>query len=213
MKHDPDIHRRRSIRLTGYDYSQTGAYFVTICTQNRECLFGDIVDGEMGLNDAGCIVKQCWDNIPAHFSHVELDEFIVMPNHVHGIIVIVGAQFIAPCGTITPSNHNATNNDKNHGAMKQGAINRAPTIGEIVRVFKARCTHAINQTHNTPGHPVWQRNYYEHIIRDDEEINRIREYIIENPAKWTKDNDNPGNIIRRGLINQTPTNTPSANIP
>ncbi len=95
MKYDPQKHHRRSIRLKGYDYSQAGAYFVTICTQNRECLFGDIVDGEMMLNDAGQMVEQCWYDIPLHFPHAGLDEFVVMPNHIHGIVVInanVGAK-------------------------------------------------------------------------------------------------------------------------
>jgi hypothetical protein len=126
-----------------------------------------------------------------------------MPNHFHGIIVIVGAQFIAPCG----NDHDAINNHKRHGAMKQGVINHAPTtIGNMVRAFKARCTHAINEIRNTPGHPLWQRNYYEYIIRSEEEMNRIREYIINNPLKWSEDEDNAVNFTRRGLINQTLAN-------
>jgi REP element-mobilizing transposase RayT len=112
--------------------------------------------------------------------NIELDEFMVMPNHVHGIIVIVGAQFIAPIDC------DAINQNK-----KPGAINHAPTIGEIVRSFKALCTHAINQTRNTPGHPVWQRNYYERVIRDGNELKRIRDYVIHNPLKWESDEDNP----------------------
>jgi putative transposase len=179
MKYDPEKHHRRSIRLKGYDYSEAGAYFVTICTYNRECLFGDIVDGEMRLNDAGAMVRDVWHTIPEHFPHADIDEFVVMPNHVHGIIVIVGAQFIAPFDC------DAINNNKKQGAMKQGAMNRAPTtVGEIVRAFKARCTHAINQIHNTPGRPIWQRNYYEHIIRSC-----------------------------RGSINQTPTEITPTNTP
>ncbi|MFP4040814.1 MAG: hypothetical protein ACLFS7_09760, partial [Desulfosudaceae bacterium] len=95
MKFNSKIHHRRSIRLQGYDYSQAGAYFVTICTQNRECLFGDIADGEMRLNDAGQMVQTVWDEIPAHYPGIDIDAFIIMPNHIHGIIVLVGA---APCG-------------------------------------------------------------------------------------------------------------------
>lgn len=187
MKYDSDRHHRRSIRLKGYDYSQTGAYFVTVCMQNGECLFGNIVDGEMRLNDAGQMIQNVWNALPAKYPDIETDEFIVMPNHIHGIIVIVGAQFIAPFKC------NAINQNK-----KQGVINHAPTVGEIVRAFKSRCTHAINKIRNTPGHPVWQRNYYEHIIRNEEEMNRIRNYITSNPVQWAEDVDNLENIIRRG---------------
>jgi REP element-mobilizing transposase RayT len=146
-------------------------YFVTICTHSRECLFGDVV-GEMRLNDAGQMVRRIWNDLPIKYPGIEIDEFVVMPNHAHGIIIVVGAQFIASfdCDTI--------NRNK-----KQGVMNHAPTVGEIVRAFKARCTHAINQIRTTPGYPVWQRNYYEHIIRGEGEMNRIRRYIIDNPAK------------------------------
>ena len=103
MKYNPDIRHRRSIRLQGFDYSQAGAYFVSICTQNRECLFGEIVEGKMVLNDAGRIVQTVWDDLPNHYLDVELDECVVMPNHVHGIVVIVGAGFKpAPTGVNEP---------------------------------------------------------------------------------------------------------------
>ena len=164
---------------------------MTICAQGRECLFGDVVDGEMRLNDAGIMVCDAWHKIPKHFLHTDIDEFVVMPNHIHGIIMIVGAQFIAPIRKTVAEN--------------QGVINHAPTVGEIVRAFKARCTHAINRIHNTLGYAVWQRNYYEHVIRDGKEMDRIRGYIIDNPAKWNDDEDNPANITCKGLINQTPT--------
>ncbi len=159
---------------------------MTICTQGRECLFGDFVDGEMRVNDAGYMVQKWFHESARKFKNIESDEFVIMPNHFHGIIVIVGAQFIAPfdCDTINQN-------------KKQGVMNHAPTVGEIVRAFKARCTHTINQIRNTPGHPVWQRNYYEHVIRDEEEMNRIRQYISDNPAKWGEDENNPVNIITR----------------
>jgi len=202
MNYESDRHHRSSIRLKEYDYSEAGAYFVTICIKGRECLFGNIVDGEMRVNNAGRVVRDVWHKIPEHFPHADIDEFVVMPNHFHGIIVIVGAQFIAPfdCDAI----------NKNE---KQGVMNHAPTtIGAIVRAFKARCTHAINQIRNTPGHHVWQRNYYEHIIRSEEEIDRIRQYIIDNPVRWEYDENNPANIIRidtpsrrRGMACHAPT--------
>jgi len=206
MQYNPDKHHRRSIRLKGYDYSKAGAYFVTICTKDMECLFGDIVDGEMRLNEYGTIITNRWDAIPNYIANVERDVFVVMPNHIHGIIVIVGAQFIAPSQFIAPAGinrpvpqHSAINQTKNQGVINQGVINHAPTVGEIVRVFKARCTHIINQIRDTPRYPVWQRNYYEHLIRNEEDLNRIRQYIIDNPMKWSEDKDNPTNI-GRGVI-------------
>jgi len=176
---NPDIHHRRSIRLRGYDYSQAGAYFITLCTQKRKCLFGDVLGNAMRLNDAGRIVQNVWDALPNHYSCIELDSFVVMPNHIHGIIVLndVGAQFIAP-----------NNND---GAINQGAMNRAPTVGEIIRTFKARCTHGINQLRGVQGVSIWQRNYYEHIIRNESSLQEIREYITNNPAQWANDRENP----------------------
>lgn len=206
MNHNTDIHRRRSIRLKGYDYSQSGAYFVTVCAQDRECLFGNVVDGEIRVNDTGRMVHDIWHKIPGHFPDIAIDEFIVMPNHVHGIVVIVEAQFIAPSDCDT-ANRAAINHPKQNLTTKQGVMNHAPTVGGIVRAFKARCTHTINQFRNTPGDPVWQRNYYEHIIRHEEEMNRIRQYIADNPLKWTEDEYNPGNITRKGLVNQPLTNT------
>jgi REP element-mobilizing transposase RayT len=178
----PHRHHRRSIRLRGYDYSQAGAYFVTVCVQGREPLFGDVVDGEMRLNDAGQMVAQCWQELPAHFPHLELDEFVVMPNHMHGII-IVGAPFMAPYGSCA----------MNLGAINPGAINRAPTgLGEIVRSFKAVATRRIRQAGVSAF--AWQRNYYEHIIRDEESLNRIREYIANNPLQWAFDRENTDRV-------------------
>ena len=179
MVFNPDIHHRRSIRLPDYDYSGDGAYFVTLCAHERECLFGEAGDGRVVMNPHGRIVLEAWLDIPRHYPQVFLDEFVVMPNHMHGIIVInnpVGAQFIAP---------------ESADAMNQGAMNRAPTVGAIVRAFKARCTHAINQSRHTPGVPVWQRNYYERVIRDDGEWDGIRQYIAENPTRWEEDPNRP----------------------
>jgi len=166
-------HSRRSIRLRGYDYSQAGAYFVTVCARNRECLFGDVVDGQMVLDDSGRTVMNIWLNTPELRPNVALDEFVVMPTHIHGIVVISergrGVLQYAPTGPRSPSQ----------------------TIGAILRGFKSVTTKQINELRNTPGAKVWQRNYYEHIIRNDEELNRIREYIICNPARWDSDPENP----------------------
>jgi len=189
MKYHPDKHHRRSIRLQGYDYSQPGAYFITLCTQNRECLFGEILNGEMRLNEFGKIAHQCWLEIPQHFPHVQLDEFVVMPDHIHGIIVlnnivVVGVgvqnfeprpqqQNIEPLQNIEPRRKNAY----------QHVIPRS--VGSIIRGFKIGVTKNFRQ--NTDIYVVWQRNYYEHIIRNEIELNRIRQYIIDNPKKWRTD--------------------------
>ena len=193
MIYNPEIHHRRSIRLKGYEYSQMGAYFVTICAWNKECIFGEIKNSAMELNEFGAMVLKCWEAIPGHLTNVGCDEFVVMPNHIHGIITItnVGAQFIAPsyvnCHT---SCHSAINQTNPKNVTNQGAINHAPTVGGVVRSFKARCTYMINQIRNIPGTPLWQRNYYDHIIRDNKELQAIREYIRYNPLKWNEDEEN-----------------------
>ena len=196
MKHDPDRqHHRRSIRLKGYDYSKAWAYFVTICTQNRESLFGDIVDEEIRLNDAGHMVRDVWHKIPEHFPHADIDEFIVMPNHVHGIIVIVGAPLVGAdsFGTVNPD------------AENRAGTRPAPTLGDVVGVFKSITTHQYTDGVRQKNWPpfngkFWQRNYYEHIIRGEEEMDRIRRYITDNPAKWADDENNPASEMPRGVF-------------
>jgi len=178
MKYNPDTHRRRSIRLRNYDYSQAGAYFVTICTQHRECLFGEITDGIMRLNAAGNIVVDQWMKTGDIRKEIELDVCTVMPNHFHGIAVL------------TDSKRTAL-----HG---KGTARRAPTaerfgkpvsgsIPTIVRAFKSAVTKHINILRGIPGMKLWQRNYWEHIIRNETELHRIREYISNNPARWQED--------------------------
>ncbi len=181
VRYDPAKHHRRSIRLPGYDYTQPGAYFVTICTHNREPLFGRVVNGEMVLNAWGRIVWEEWFRTAQVRPYVELfeDEFVVMPNHIHGIIWIVrdtvGAQRrCAPTkpGGVTPNN------------VAPGSL------GAIVRAFKSAVTKRINALRGTPGARVWQRNYYEHIIRNERALNAIRRYIAENPQRWHLDRYN-----------------------
>lgn len=179
MTYDPGRHHRRSIRLKGYDYSQAGAYFITICTQDRVCLFGEIVDGEMRLNDMGRMVEFTWFDLPNHVDGLVLDAFVVMPNHVHGILVIVGAGSTEPAPTGSAPTVPNTGGEKRHG------------LPEIVRQFKTFSSRRINEYRHTPGMPVWQRNYYEHIIRNEESLNRIRQYIADNPLQWALDRENP----------------------
>ena len=160
---------RRSLRLKGYDYSQAGAYFVTICTHNRECLFGGVLDGHMRLNDAGRSIQAAWETLPHFYPHAVLDAVVVMPNHVHGIIILVGAGFKpAPTGIC-------------YG------------LPELIRAVKTFSSRRINELRGTPGATVWQRNYFERVIRNDNEMHRIREYIFNNPAQWELDRENPNN--------------------
>ena len=163
--------RRKSIRLKGWDYSAPGAYFVTICTHKRQPLFGQVVDGEMVLNQYGEIVREAWFDLPNHYAHVELDAFVVMPNHIHAIIIL-DADAIGV------------------GAGLKPAPTRHP-LSEIVRALKTFSARRINTLRGTPGVPVWQRNYYEHIIRNERALNAIRRYIAENPLRWYLDRYNP----------------------
>jgi len=175
--YDPELHHRQSIRLRDYDYSKEGMYFVTICTKNHECVFGSIVGGAMQKNDVGHAVERYWNEIPQHFPHVGLDVYVIMPNHLHGI-VIVGAN--------------------NHSPSLPPALKRPPrpttsgtskTLGSIVRGFKIAVTKWMRC--NTAIPDVWQRNYWEHVVRDESELERIREYIQNNPAQWEMDRLNP----------------------
>lgn len=160
---------RRSIRLKEYDYSEPGEYFVTICTKDRVHLFGNIDSDGMHENELGNVVRHCWIEIPNHFPNVELDEFVVMPNHVHIVINPVGVQNIEPLPNryqhVTPG-----------------------SVGSIVRSFKSAVTRWCRK--NEYPHIVWQRNYFEHIIRDDKSLDRIREYIASNPEQWPYDKEN-----------------------
>lgn len=181
MTFDPDKHHRRSIRLPGFDYSQEGMYFVTICTKDRRDLFGDVYDGKMNVNPAGNMLQMVWDEMPVHYSGIKTDAFVIMPNHIHAIIILVGA---APRGRpemilVQPS------------GQPQGV---APTISlsDAVHRFKSMTTKRYLEGIKHHGWApflgkLWQRNYYEHIIQDVESFQTIREYIIQNPMRWESD--------------------------
>ena len=164
MKYDPSIHHRRSIRFKGYDYSQPGAYFITICTHQKKCLFGKVFDGQMQLNNFGNIVQFHWRSLEKHHSHIRLDQFVVMPNHFHGIIII---------------------NKNVDAAIGQ----QQKAMPEIIRGFKTFSARQVNKVRHQSGVPLWQRNYYERIIRNEEELDRVQKYIINNPRNWTKDRE------------------------
>jgi putative transposase len=276
---DPEGHHRRRLRLKGYDYAQDGAYYVTICTQNRLCLFGDMVGGKIRLNTAGSAVQVVWNELPRRFARLELDAFVVMPNHIHGIAAFVGAGLALPgekgAASSTPTQGDVvdgvtggaptlghadngaaggvalghtgkgaaggvalghrgkgaasstpTRDDGDDGVTggaptlghadngaaggvalghtgkgaasstptrddgDDGVAGGAPTLGDVVRAFKSLSAIRVNRLLTRSG-PLWQRNYYEHIIRDEDELNRIRDYITNNPMQWELDRENP----------------------
>lgn len=207
MKYDPQIHHRRSIRLKGYDYTQAGAYFITICSHQREHVFGEVVNGEMKLNAWGEIARAEWFKTAALRSYVELYEyeFVVMPNHAHGIIWLnenVGAlrrSALLPNNNKFQKNKGAEPPNQGEGQLNQKAEQRsAPTVkpgslGAIVRAYKSAVTYAINSLENSRGCVAWQRNYYEHIIRNEKETDMIARYIYYNPFNWQLDRDNANN--------------------
>ncbi len=187
-------HRRHSIRLRGYDYSRVGAYFVTVCTQNRQCLFGEIADGEMRLNDAGQMIERWWYELMNKFPESDTDEHIVMPNHFHGIVIIVGAD-LRVCPEYGRT-HRSAPTTGTHPSAPTGA-----SLPRIIQWFKTMTTNeyarGVKQHEwQTFVGRLWQRNYYEHIIRSDESLHRIREYIINNPGQWAYDRENPQRIVR-----------------
>ncbi len=168
---------RRSMRLQGYDYSRAGAYFVTLCSQNRECLFGEIAGGEMVLNEYGKIVRDEWLESAQIRNEIGLDEFVVMPNHFHGIVWI----------------HNGveTTTDRRGDRPVAPTGPRPRSLGALMAGFKSAVTRRINEMRRTPGMKLWQRNYYDRVIRDENELNRIREYVVGNPMLWDMDRENP----------------------
>lgn len=201
MAADQPRHHRRSIRLKGYDYASAGAYFVTICTANRAYLFGEVAQGEMHLNDLGRVVAACWVELPSHYPHVQLDAFVVMPNHVHCVIFLADRAtkggrvegwvgLTGPVGTgLKPVPTAATDTDGTI-ALPAPADGRHG-LPEIVRALKTFSSRGINNLRGVPGVPVWQRNYYEHIIRDEDALERIRRYVHDNPSRWAFDDENP----------------------
>jgi len=267
----PDKHDRHSIRLKEYDYALPGAYFVTICTRDRACLFGHVMNGEMHLNAAGEIAQRCWEDIPTHFPSVELDAFVIMPNHVHGLIVITdapqttcaakttgsisrGSEIVIPCkgeasadrtigpmvrapgsmiprkgersfaptttttvtpqspsrtigsivrgsGIVIPCKGEASDFDGSWNTQIPGSdaspLRQRPngtqpgSLSAIVQNFKSVSTRRMNAARGAPGTSVWQRNYYEHVVRNEQELAAIREHTTGNPARWDDDENNP----------------------
>jgi putative transposase len=194
---NPKVPRRKSIRLKHYDYSQAGAYFITVCTHDRQCLFGEIQNGNMRLNQFGQMVADCWLDLPHHYPHIELHDYVVMPNHFHGIVVIVDTVRAGFKPARTEPLQSARTESAMVGAgFKPASTNPAPTnptptgrhgLPEIVRALKTFSARRINEYRNTPGISVWQRNYYEHIIRNEAAYWKIADYIQTNPQRWLED--------------------------
>lgn len=236
MPYDRFRHHRRSIRLKGYDYAGIGAYYVTICVWDRECLLGEIIDDKMVLNEFGRIVSDEWAITPEKRTNIILDVFVVMPNHLHGVFIITenrsgialdgkaeksygdvpgnhaenpgcmgkcmgGIHDVgAYCNTPLHIHHTSHTSHTFHAPapphtphVSDGLRSPSQTVGAVVRGFKGAVTKRVNQLWGAPGSPVWQRNYYERIIRNQNEFDRIRRYIINNPANWNKDIEHPSN--------------------
>ena len=173
----PTTPRRRSLRLPRFDYTQQGAYFVTVCTDGRKLMFGDVINDEVKLNEVGRIAAEEWLKSVQIRTEITLDTWVVMPNHIHGIVMITDDRRrldrpVAPSGP------------------------RPRSLGALMAGFKSAATKRINALRGTPGAAVWQRNYYEHIIRNEAALNRIRQYIADNPARWAEDPENP--VVREG---------------
>jgi putative transposase len=222
MQNNPTLPQRRSLRLKGYDYSQTGVYFVTLCAQEKKCLFGEIVNDEMRVNELGTIVAAEWEKSAEIRSEIELGPYVVMPNHFHGIILIVDPdRSPIPNLDATPPRRGDRPVARSEPVPAQGPqIDRgvagnplppslpspgdppvAPTIGPpprsvgaLMAGFKSAVTKRINTIRKLPGTPVWQRNYYEHVIRDEDDYNRIIEYISANPQRWLEDSLHPDKV-------------------
>jgi len=214
MGYNPNRHHRRSIRLYNYNYANTGAYFVTICCKNRKCLFGKIIAGKMILNECGKIAYNEWVATPMHRNYIKLHEFVVMPNHFHGIVEIValdvgggdverrGVARYAPTRMDTYTNTRTDiGTGMNTGNVMSDISPKCKTLSTVIRAYKSAVTkqicnywnpntqpiiHHASHAHNV-HESIWQRNYHEHIIRNDTEYIRIAKYIKNNPVLWAKD--------------------------
>ncbi|MCP4651931.1 MAG: transposase [Candidatus Omnitrophica bacterium] len=207
------ITRRNTNRIPKHNYSTPGQYFVTILTCNRKNVFGVIENNLMLFNEFGFVADEIWRQIPARFPESELDKYIIMPNHIHGIINIVGAIHESPddksnnkyrsfTNKIPKNNNKINHNDNSIRAIQTRAIHESPlqhkrrnmTLSKTIGYFKMQTAKQINILKNTPRQPVWQRNYHDHVIRNDKSINKIREYIVNNPINWQFDIENPNRI-------------------
>jgi REP element-mobilizing transposase RayT len=208
MAYDPLKHRRSSIRLKGFDYSRTGMYFVTICIEGRECLLGEIHNDRLVLKEAGLVMSWEWASLADRFHYVELDEFVIMPNHVHGIMAIVGDEHHRNKGDhkdrpysikenvgCTITNESNVPNCRGESRIRPCGTSEN-SLGRIIQAFKSLTTrHYARGVRNYGWQSfevrLWQRNYHEHIVRNEQELENIRHYVVNNPLQWAHDRENP----------------------
>ena len=197
-KYTPELHHRNSIRLKGHDYSQAGLYFITICVKDREYSFGEIIHDKMILNSAGIIADKCWLEIPNHFPHTILHEYIIMPNHIHGIIELV-RNIVRPLHDVgTRHVVSLRDNPDNHVGASHVIPIPGPqhnqnqfskpipgSVSVIIQQYKSSVKRLCNK--NNIANFQWQSRFYDHIIRDERSYHRIAEYIINNPVEWNDD--------------------------
>ena len=198
--------RRKTTRLKGYDYAQPGAYFVTVCVQRRECLLGSVVGEAMQPSVAGKIAEECWRALPEHYGNVQLDAFTLMPNHLHGIVILTDDR---------PETNSAAPTAGVGAGFKPaptGTNGHRTSLSEVVRGFKTFSARRINELRGTPGAAVWQRSFYEHVIRSEHDLVAVREYIGGNPPKWAEDQENPDVVPAAGAgagLNTAPARPPN----
>jgi REP-associated tyrosine transposase len=193
MKYDPHLHHRKSIRLKGFDYSLPGAYFVTVVTKDQENLFGEISNGTLKANRYAEITQKAWKELPRQYANVSLDSFLIMPNHIDGIIVINDTALGRGGSFVGKENIDIENSE--NIPIKEYPLETRPYsmirhgLSEIIRAFKSFSSRKINNIRGTSGRPVWQRNYYERIIRNQRELDAIHAYIADNPRRWLEDQE------------------------
>ncbi|MCJ7524623.1 MAG: transposase [Candidatus Aminicenantes bacterium] len=199
MKKKIEYLGRRSLRLKGWDYSSPHYYFITICTKDRQCLFGEITNSIITLNTAGEMLNEEWRNIPSRFDFLELDEYIIMPNHVHAILHIIcrGEPCVRPEPCIHPRSLDDHIEEGEHEVRPYGT--ESGSLGRIIQAYKSITTHNYIQQMKNFHWPefqkrLWQRNFFEHIVRSERELWQIRQYIFGNPANWSNDHENPSII-------------------
>lgn len=192
--------RKNSLRLENYNYSNSGAYFITICSYKRKEIFGEIENGLMHLNNVGKIIQTSWYQIPENYDNIKLDDFVIMPNHIHGIIWIVGAIHESPetnhkIRQMPETNHTIHESPEDDPSQNNRVIRELPLrierrkmlLSKIIGRFKMNSSKLINNICNSKGAHVWQRSYYDHIIRNEEDLNNTKQYIQNNPLNWETD--------------------------
>lgn len=175
---------RRVLRLRNYDYSSPGFYLVTVCIQKRECLLGEIVANVVRLTGAGQVVAAIWQELPSRFPSLTADSFVIMPNHIHGILHLGQADIFR--------------------AQQAAPLRPGPSLPAVVRAFKSQSAVSVNRLRQRSAVPVWQRNYYEHVIRGERDLEKIREYISQNPLRWSFDRENPARAPGAETIRPVP---------